>query len=713
MEAAIEKGLKVADLEEYTGPVLGNISTDAQGTACIAGDARVFLDALHENDAAKLLQTLKDLGVRILPRKAANPSITVCVRKKRAGKSGDILKIEGSVLTLEDTKLSYDLARIRSHHSFSLDHLFGGDASNREIFEAVIRRKVSHAMHGGCSSFIAYGQTGTGKTHTMLHLRTGVVFEAIRHILDCNMQGHISLCENYMGRVYDCLNGRSEIQMYESRGEVYLSESTQKAFRSHADAEKIIADGLCNRTVRRTGGNEHSSRSHAVIFVEMAFSGCVDRVLQNKRIPSQHSMIFVDLAGSERAADRGESTSVSASESAEINKSLLVLKECIRGLELNSRFLPFRQSKLTQILKNALLGGSETCIIATVSSEAKDAEHTLNTLRYASRIREHLPLYRLGACSILSPIDVGPGPEEKGGVGRVAEGLKTGDSKVLAVCGGTVSKKHGAASEPGGWDSTPRDGQAPDAVKPFETGGAGGSGGGRAGPEIPGAMGYPQTNGNKDGEASGGTQNDRKYTTTSGRRGLVGQASDIEMKSFCGGLPLDGTLKYETATSTLVSCDGRAGMNGKNGHSVAEAPGSSLNDVPSCIIFDDEETFLIAGSLADRNSGGALDWRSGTQLSTSAGSDAFAHNGSFNNDEWECFRSDTSHLAVAESGGGATDGPAEPAAVHPEIPPSRIQASKILELMEDCSAGIKNEGELGKLEQIYVKCLEIRKILDG
>jgi len=81
-------------------------------------------------------------------------------------------------------------------------------------------------------------------------------------------------------------------------------------------------------------------------------------------------------------------TSIQKNEGAEINKSLLALKECIRGINNNNLHLPFRQSKLTQVLKNAFLGNGMTCIIATINPSGSCIEHTLNTLRYASRIKK-------------------------------------------------------------------------------------------------------------------------------------------------------------------------------------------------------------------------------------------------------------------------------------------------------------------------------------
>lgn len=100
-------------------------------------------------------------------------------------------------------------------------------------------------------------------------------------------------------------------------------------------------------------------------------------------------MSFIDLAGSERGADVIDTGKKTKQDGAEINKSLLALKECIRALDqANSRHLPFRQSKLTQVLKDSFMGNSKTTMIANVSPALTCCEPTLNTLRYADRVKE-------------------------------------------------------------------------------------------------------------------------------------------------------------------------------------------------------------------------------------------------------------------------------------------------------------------------------------
>ena len=104
---------------------------------------------------------------------------------------------------------------------------------------------------------------------------------------------------------------------------------------------------------------------------------------------SEYSKIsFIDLAGSERGADTMHNDKKTSNDGAEINKSLLALKECIRALDLDKKHTPFRGSKLTQVLKDSFVGNSKTTMIANISPAGNCSEHTLNTLRYADRVKE-------------------------------------------------------------------------------------------------------------------------------------------------------------------------------------------------------------------------------------------------------------------------------------------------------------------------------------
>uniref|UniRef100_A0A8C8TGU5 Kinesin family member 24 n=1 Tax=Peromyscus maniculatus bairdii TaxID=230844 RepID=A0A8C8TGU5_PERMB len=141
---------------------------------------------------------------------------------------------------------------------------------------------------------------------------------------------------------------------------------------------QVILKGSKERSTGATSVNADSSRSHAIIQIQIKDSA--------KRTFGRIS--FIDLAGSERAADARDSDRQTKMEGAEINQSLLALKECIRALDQEHTHTPFRQSKLTQVLKDSFIGNAKTCMIANISPSHMATEHTLNTLRYADRVKE-------------------------------------------------------------------------------------------------------------------------------------------------------------------------------------------------------------------------------------------------------------------------------------------------------------------------------------
>ena len=140
---------------------------------------------------------------------------------------------------------------------------------------------------------------------------------------------------------------------------------------------ETLQAGMTLRASGQTGANAESSRSHAIMQMELKHDG-----------RSYSKISFIDLAGSERGADTMHTDKQTKLDGAEINKSLLALKECIRALDLDKKHTPFRGSKLTQVLKDSFVGNSKTTMIANISPASNCSEHTLNTLRYADRVKE-------------------------------------------------------------------------------------------------------------------------------------------------------------------------------------------------------------------------------------------------------------------------------------------------------------------------------------
>ncbi|EPR78796.1 Kinesin motor domain protein [Spraguea lophii 42_110] len=297
-----------------------------------------------------------------------NSKISVCVRKRPVN-GNDIVEIRNNNLTVNEPKVKLDLEKYVEKHSFTFDYVFNGDNNNDFVYNTAVREIVEDTLEGKNGTLIAYGQTGTGKTHTMFE-NDGMVPRAIKEI----GEGKISFFEIYISTVMDLLNFRENVQMREKDGKVILKDLVEKKFNNFEEGMKIVEEGLRLRKTGITGANQKSSRSHAIL-----------------QIKGNGMLTIVDLAGNERGSDRivnNSTCSITKAEGSAINKSLLVLKECIRGIDMKSKYLPFRQSKLTQLLKSAFTGESNTLIMATISPDRKNVEHTLNTLRYAYRIKD-------------------------------------------------------------------------------------------------------------------------------------------------------------------------------------------------------------------------------------------------------------------------------------------------------------------------------------
>jgi kinesin family protein 2/24 len=156
---------------------------------------------------------------------------------------------------------------------------------------------------------------------------------------------------------------------------------TEKVVNSVDEVIKLIERGNTARASGQTSGTCNSSRSHAVFQIVLRVPGIAR---------SHGTFSLIDLAGNERAADRSTASWQTTMEGAEINTSLLVLKECIRALGRKGAHIPFRGSKITLVLRDSFIGEkSKTCMIGMISPGIGSCEHSLNTLSYVDRVKEH------------------------------------------------------------------------------------------------------------------------------------------------------------------------------------------------------------------------------------------------------------------------------------------------------------------------------------
>ncbi|XP_040819763.1 kinesin-like protein KIF24 [Ochotona curzoniae] len=322
--------------------------------------------------------------------------IRVCVRKRplalrevRRGEINIITVEDKETLLVHEKKEAVNLTQYILQHVFYFDEVFGEACTNRDVYMKTTHPLIQHIFNGGNATCFAYGQTGAGKTYTMIgtHENPGLYALAAKDIfrqLEVSQPRRhlfvwISFYEIYCGQLYDLLNKRKRLFAREdSKHTVQIVGLRELQVESVGLLLEVILKGSKERSTGATGVNADSSRSHAIIQIQIKDSA--------KRTFGRIS--FIDLAGSERAADARDSDRQTKMEGAEINQSLLALKECIRALDQEHTHTPFRQSKLTQVLKDSFIGNAKTCMIANISPSHVATEHTLNTLRYADRVKE-------------------------------------------------------------------------------------------------------------------------------------------------------------------------------------------------------------------------------------------------------------------------------------------------------------------------------------
>ncbi|KAJ3411834.1 Kinesin-like protein kif24 [Chytridiales sp. JEL 0842] len=321
--------------------------------------------------------------------------IRVCVRKRPLNKKeiksnqSDICTVTGRrTLVINEPKVKVDLTKFVEQHEFTFDEVFDTDATNDDVYKRTAFPLVEYVFSGGKATCFAYGQTGSGKTFTMLDEANGLyvmagrdIFAALKKPENAHLCAHVSFYEIYQSQLYDLLNARKRLYAREDgKQQVCIVGIQEHEVDNVQTLMEIFEFGNNARSTGATGANADSSRSHAIFQIVLKHRKSKKKV--------QGKLSFIDLAGSERGADRGETDKQTRMEGSEINKSLLALKECIRALDQDSKHTPFRQSKLTQVLKDSFIGNSRTCMVATVSPNIANSEHTLNTLRYAYRVKE-------------------------------------------------------------------------------------------------------------------------------------------------------------------------------------------------------------------------------------------------------------------------------------------------------------------------------------
>jgi len=276
---------------------------------------------------------------------------------------------------------------------FAYDSVFAPGSTNAEVFDGTTKDLVDIIFNGYNCSVFAYGATGAGKTFTMLGGRDlpGITFLTMQEIYkkidsveDKSCEIGISYLEVYNETVIDLLSPGAQLNIRENGSNTTIPGLSIHKPTGPDHILSLLSFGNGNRTQHATDANSESSRSHAVLQV---FLRQKDKAAGLSSEVKLAKMSLIDLAGSEKGGVTGNK-GARFREGSNINKSLLALGNCINALADGSKYIPYRNSKLTRLLKDSIGGNCRTVMIANVSPSSETFEDTFNTLKYADRAKK-------------------------------------------------------------------------------------------------------------------------------------------------------------------------------------------------------------------------------------------------------------------------------------------------------------------------------------
>lgn len=288
-----------------------------------------------------------------------------------------------------------------SAYVFDFNKAFGEAATQDDIFEAVGKPIVSDVLSGYNGTILAYGQTSSGKTHSMYGPGNvaidsvppdlqGIVPKASRFVFDhieasvdydTEITLRCSFMEVYKEKMQDLLRPNSEmlrVKELPQRG-LFVDGLSREYVTCASDVMAVIRAGLRTRAVGRTRCNNYSSRSHVVFVLHVE-----QQSLQGEERLGK--LTLVDLAGSEKLS-KNESVGETFEEAKKINWSLSALGKVIDALAEQRSHVPYRDSKLTRVLQEALGGNCRTTLLVAASPFSQHADETLSSLRFATRAK--------------------------------------------------------------------------------------------------------------------------------------------------------------------------------------------------------------------------------------------------------------------------------------------------------------------------------------
>ena len=287
---------------------------------------------------------------------------------------------------------------------YYFNKIFTEQEKNKDVFEQAIKPTINNVINGYNSTTLAYGVTGTGKTHTIFgdlalsNGEDGVAIKACEYLFNKlnkeyfsdDYEIKVSYIEIYNENVIDLLNNENEnisLMIIEDPNKgVYVHNVKEFIINNTNELKKLICQGNKRRTMAPTNQNKFSSRSHAILQLSLKRKTYNEK--KNNFDIYYSKFLIVDLAGSERGGlEKGKRRE----EGANINKSLFTLGSCINILSdknRNGKFIPYRDSKLTRLLKDSLGGNILTVMLVCVSPSGESYDESISSLNYANRAKK-------------------------------------------------------------------------------------------------------------------------------------------------------------------------------------------------------------------------------------------------------------------------------------------------------------------------------------
>ncbi|XP_073012159.1 kinesin-like protein KIN-1 isoform X1 [Typha latifolia] len=325
-------------------------------------------------------------------------NITVCVRFRPLTSRERKVHCDSVCIQCLDVKSFVFKDEKEEDITFCFDRVFYQDSEQSDVYDFLAMPIVGDALIGINGTIITYGQTGAGKTYSMegpnilecderkkglLQRVVDELFECIKSFTDKSTYTvKLSMVEIYMERIRDLFDlSKDNLHIKEGKQGIYISGATEISISNSSEALQCLSHGIANRAVGETQMNLASSRSHCLyIFSVQQESSADERGKTGK-------LFLVDLAGSEKVEKTGAGGRV-LDEAKTINKSLSALGNVINALTAGkTNHIPYRDSKLTRILQDALGGNSRTALLCCCSPSPSNAPESLSTLRFGTRTK--------------------------------------------------------------------------------------------------------------------------------------------------------------------------------------------------------------------------------------------------------------------------------------------------------------------------------------